>query len=138
MNVSGSFELIEGNCDQEPSSWSTVPYEDIIVHDAHSSSSSSSCSREDNNDETTETASLEIRKPLDFLANDLQIVLTPTNQKLDLKQVYAQITENVIPIFIYIIDQEKLSDIDLEELKRFRIIVPNEPILFIRMSPVDL
>ena len=133
MNVSGSFELIEGNGDQEPSSWSTVPYDDIIVHDVQQEKTNGNYC-----DETTETASLEIRKPLDFLGNDLQIVLTPTNQKLDLKQVYAQITENIIPIFIYIIDQEKLSDIDLEELKRFQAIVPNEPILFIRMDPVDL
>lgn len=128
LNVSGSFELVGESVDQEPLSWSTVPYEDIITSDVHS---------RENLDENLETASLEIRKPIDFLENDLQIVLTPTNQKLDLKQVYAQITDNVIPIFLYIVDQEKLSEEDFEELKLFRAIFPNEPILFIRMEPID-
>ena len=128
MNVSGSFELVGENVEPGPLSWSTVPYEDIITSDVQS---------RENMDENLETASLEIRKPLDFLENDLQIVLTPTNQNLDLKQVYAQITDNVIPIFLYIVDQEKLSEEDFEELKLFRAIVPNEPILFIRMEPTD-
>lgn len=128
MNVSGSFELVGDNVEQGLSSWSTVPYEDIIASNSHS---------RENLTDNDETASLEIRKPLDFLENDLQIVLTPTNQKLDLKQVYAQITDNVIPIFLYIIDQEKLSQEDFEELKLFRAIVPNEPILFIRMEAGD-
>ena len=67
-----------------------------------------------------------------------KLLSQPTNQKLDLKQVYAQITQNVVPIFIYIIDQEKLSENDIEELRLFRIITPNEPILFIRIDQTDL
>jgi len=92
---------------------------------------------ENDDNEQREIASLEIRKPLDLLGNDLQIVITPTNQKLDMKQIYSQITENVVPIFIYIIEQEILSDNDIEELRLFHIIVPNEPILFIRIDQND-
>jgi transposase len=55
-----------------------------------------------------------------------------------MKELYQQITENVVPIFVYIIDQEKLSDNDIEELRLFRTIVPNEPILFIRIDQSDL
>ena len=134
MNVSGSFELVNKVGEQQATSWSTVPYEDIIVgpeNDCHPPS------KDDDENELHETASLEIRKPLDFLGNDLQIVITPTNQKLDIKQVYAQITENIVPIFIYIIDQDKLSEKDVEELRLFRVIVPNEPILFIRIDQTD-
>ncbi|CAF4577888.1 unnamed protein product, partial [Rotaria magnacalcarata] len=79
--------------------------------------------------EQQETATLEIRKPLDLLNDDLQILVTPSNQKLNMKQIYTQITENIVPIFIYIIDQEILSANDVDELRFFRSIVPNEPIL---------
>jgi hypothetical protein len=51
--------------------------------------------------------------------------------------MYSQITENVVPIFIYIIDQEILSENDLEELRLFRRIAPNEPILFIRIDETN-
>jgi len=85
-----------------------------------------------------ETASLEIRKPLNLFGNNLQIVISPTNQKVDIKQIYSQITENVIPIFVYIIDQGKLLDKDIEELHLFHSIAPNEPILFIRNDQNDL
>jgi hypothetical protein len=60
------------------------------------------------------------------------------NQKLNMKQIYTQIMENMIPIFIYIIDQEILSDNDIDELKFFRSIVPNDPILFIRVDQTDM
>ena len=94
--------------------------------------------REENDDnDQQETASLEIRKPFDFLHDDLQIVITPSNQKLNMKQIYTQITENIIPIFIYIIDQETLSANDIDELRFFRSIVPYEPILFIRIDQTD-
>ena len=84
-----------------------------------------------------EIASVEIRKPLDLLTEDLQIVITPSNQKLDIKQIYTQITENVVPIFIYVIDQDKLSTGDIEELRVFRSIIANEPILFVRIDQVN-
>ena len=80
---------------------------------------------------------MEIRKPLDLLVEDLQIVITPSNQNLDIKQIYIQITENVVPIFIYVIDQDKLSTGDIEELRIFRSIVANEPILFVRLDQVN-
>jgi hypothetical protein len=130
LNVSGSFELVATNGVQRSLSWSTVPSDDIVVNDSYSP-------LENDDNEQRETASLEIRKPLDLLGNDLQIVVTPTNQKLDMKQIYSQITENVVPIFIYIIEQEILSDNDIEELRLFHIIVPNEPILFIRIDQND-
>ncbi|CAF4365478.1 unnamed protein product, partial [Didymodactylos carnosus] len=80
-----------------------------------------------------ETPTFEIRKPIDLLLDDLQIVVTPSNQKqLNMEQIYIQITEAVTPVFIYVIDEETLSLSDIDDLKRFRAIVPNEPILFIR------
>ncbi|CAF3992623.1 unnamed protein product, partial [Rotaria sp. Silwood1] len=82
-------------------------------------------------------SSFEIRKPLELLSDDLQIVITPSNQKLNMRQIYTQITENIVPIFIYIIDQEILSENDIDELRLFRSIVPNEPILFIRIDQSD-
>ena len=131
LNISGSFELIEAPGVYKPVSWSTVPRDDIIVKDTDDSESVST--DEENTD--PETASLEIRKPLDLLGDDLQLVITPSNQKLDVKQIYIQITENVVPIFIYVIDQDRLSDHDVEELRIFRSIVQNDPILFIRIEP---
>ncbi len=65
---------------------------------------------------------------------DLQIMIIPNNQKLNIKQI----TDKLIPIFIYIIDQEILSDTDIDELKYFRSIVPTEPTLFIRIDRSDM
>jgi len=81
---------------------------------------------------------LEIHKPLGLLKDDIEIVITPSNQNLNMRQIYTHITENVIPIFIYIIDQDILSDNDIDELRFFRSIVPNEPILFIRIDQPDM
>ena len=102
-----------------------MPRDDIVVH------KTSDAEDEEN---SVETASLEIRKPLDLLGEDLQIVITPSNQQLDLKQIYLQITDNVVPIFIYVIDQDQLSTCDIEELRIFRRLISNEPILFIRLD----
>lgn len=130
MNVTDSFEFI--NLDKSVP-WTTVPTEALVVNgddDYHTLTT--------DYDDQEEVESLEIRKPLSLLKDDLQIIITPTNQKLNMKQIYTQITENIIPIFIYIIDQEILSDNDIDELKYFRSIVPNEPILFIRIDQSDM
>jgi len=124
------------NGEDRSTSWSTVQYDDIVVNTVNDCQPRSI--NDDDDNEQYETASLEIRKPLDLLGHDLQMVITPTNQKLDIAQIYFQITENIVPIFIYIIDQEKLSDNDIEELRSFRTLVPNEPILFIRIDQSDL
>ena len=63
----------------------------------------------------------------------IQIVITSTHQKLDIKEI----PEKIFPIFIYIIDQEILSDTDIDELKYFCSIASNEPILFIRIDRSD-
>ena len=116
-------------------SWTVVPRDDLVVNGHHHSLTTDELSPDDN--ELQETASLEIRKPLDLLRDDVQVVITPSNQKLNMEQIYTHITDNVVPIFIYIIDRETLSSNDIEELKFFRTIVPNEPILFVRIDQSD-
>lgn len=117
--------------------WTTVPLSDLIVDGTNGHHPLIEDDNTNDNNEQNDTASLEIRKPLDILCDDLQIVITPSNQKLHMKEIYTQITENVIPIFIYIIDQETLSAKDIDELRLFRSIVPSEPILFIRIDQFD-
>jgi len=51
-----------------------------------------------------------------------------------MKQIYTQITDNIVSIFIYVIDHEMLDENEINELKAFRTIVPNEPILFVRID----
>ena len=133
LNISGSFELLDVYDEHRSVTWSTVPRDDIIVNDENNFHPYSI----NNDNDQYETPSLEIRKPFDLLGNDLQIVVTPSNQKLHIKQIYSQITENIVPIFIYIIDQEKLLDSDVEELRLFRKVATNEPILFIPMDQTD-
>ncbi|CAF1021984.1 unnamed protein product [Rotaria sordida] len=138
FSISGSFELINADIMYKAVSWATVPRDDLIVNGTNEHNSL--LNNDDNltdDYEQQETASLEIRKPLELLSDDLQIVITPSNQNLNMKQIYLQITENIVPIFIYIIDQEILSPNDIDELRFFRSIVPNEPILFIRIDQSD-
>ena len=49
-----------------------------------------------------------------------------------------KITDKVIPIFIYIIDQDILTDIDIEELRFFSFLLPpNETYFyFIRIESI--
>ena len=131
MNISGSFELLDTDGAQRSVSWLTVPRDLLIVTNEIDSNSHT-----DEHDQI-ETASLEIRKPLNLLGNNLQILITPTNQKMNVPDLYSQITENVVPIFIYLIDQGQLLDHDIEELKLFRRNAPNQPILFIRSDQKD-
>jgi len=118
-------------------SWTIVPRDDLVVNGTNDDHPLTQNDKLDDDNDQQETASLEIRKPLDLLSDDLQIVITPSNQKLNMKQIYMQITENVVPIFIYIIDQEMLSSNDIDELRFFRSIVPNEPLLFFRIDQSD-
>ncbi|CAF1245982.1 unnamed protein product, partial [Didymodactylos carnosus] len=121
LTLFGCFELLDTDNLFHDVSWKTVPKEELMINDS--------------DDEYTngETATFEIRKPIDLLIDDLQIVVTPSNQKrLNMEQIYIQITEAVTPVFIYVIDEETLSENDTDDLRRFRAIVPNEPILFIR------
>jgi hypothetical protein len=118
-------------------SWTIVPRDDLVVNGTNDDHPLTQDDKLNDDNDQQETASLEIRKPLDLLSDDLQIVITPSNQKLNMKQIYMQITENVVPIFIYIIDQEMLSSNDIDELRFFRSIVPTEPILFIRIDQSD-
>jgi len=124
LNITDSFEFI--NLDKSVPS-TTVPTEALIENgdnDHHSLTTN-------NDDYDTDQIETE---PLRLLKDDLQIIITPTNQKINIKQI----TENIIPIFIYIIDQDILSDNDIDELRYFRSIVPNEPILFIRIDQSDM
>ncbi len=132
MNITDSFEII--NLDQ-PIPWTTIRRDDLIVNGANNHYSLTE--NTDNNDQQN-VESLEIRKPIDLLNDDLQIVITSCNHKINMKQIYTQIMENIIPIFIYIIDQETLSDNDINDLRVFRSIVPNEPILFVRIDQSDM
>ncbi|UJR15522.1 hypothetical protein I4U23_002462 [Adineta vaga] len=137
LNISGSFELINPDIMYKNVSWTTVPCDDLVVNGTNDHHPLSENNEYNDEDDQQETASLEIRKPLELLNDDLQIVITPSNQKLNVKQVYKQITENIVPIFIYVIDQDILTENDIEELRFFRSIVPNEPILFIRIDRSD-
>ncbi|CAF5222989.1 unnamed protein product, partial [Rotaria magnacalcarata] len=137
LNIAGSFEWIDADIMYKPVSWATVPREDLVVNGANDCRPLIDTDNVTDDFEQQETATLEIRKPLDLLNDDLQILVTPSNQKLNMKQIYTQITENIVPIFIYIIDQEILSANDVDELRFFRSIVPNEPILFIRVDQSD-
>ncbi|CAM4793573.1 unnamed protein product [Rotaria magnacalcarata] len=137
LNIAGSFEWIDADIMYKPVSWATVPCEDLVVNGANDCRPLIDTDNVTDDFEQQETATLEIRKPLDLLNDDLQILVTPSNQKLNMKQIYTQITENIVPIFIYIIDQEILSANDVDELRFFRSIVPNEPILFIRVDQSD-
>ena len=118
-------------------SWTTVSRDNLIVNGTSDHHSSTDDDYINGDIEQQDIASLEIRKPLDLLGDNLQIVITPSNQKLNMKQLYTQITESVIPVFVYIIDQETLSANDIEELTIFQSIVPKEPILFIRINQTD-
>lgn len=131
MNINDPYELI--NLDQ-PIPWTTVRRDDLVVNGTYNYHPLTE--NVDDSDQQ-EIESVEIHKPLNILNDDLQIITTPSNQKLNIKQIYTQITDQILPIFIYIIDQEILSEKDIEELREFRSIVPNEPILFIRIDQND-
>lgn len=127
LNVAESFELI----DLEKTT--TVPVDNLIINGTNNETNDD----QQDNPDAEEIESVEIRKPFDFLHDDLQIVLAPCNQKFPIKQIVQKITENIIPIFIYIVEKGKLSAIDIEELRIFRSIQPNEPMLFIRVEQSD-
>jgi hypothetical protein len=136
LNIVNSFEFIHLDNMHETVPWTTIPRDELIVPTQHSLTSDGNTNPVDDDDRET-TAPLEIGKPFEFLHSNLQIIITPSNQKLNMEQIYLQITDNVIPIFIYVIDQETLSDDDIEQLRFFRTIVPNEPMLFIRIDQLD-
>lgn len=71
------------------------------------------------------------------LKDDLKFMITSIDQKSDLDRIALQMMENILPIFIYIIDQDILSEENIIELKYFRSILPNEPIFFVRLERSD-
>ena len=69
--------------------------------------------------------------------DDLKIFITSMDQKSDIDRIASQMIETMFPMFIYIIDEEILSDDNIDQLKHFRSIFVNEPIYFVRVDQPD-
>lgn len=120
LNTSGVLELIDSKSTYQTMSWTTIPFNDLTFDQSQSVEQ--------------EMPFIEIRRPIELLEEDIQLIIVPSNSKTKSGQLYAEIKKTFMPIFIYIINQNTLSDEDIEELHVFRDTITKEPILFIQID----
>lgn len=99
LALPGSYELVD-HLAAYNRPWQTIPNEDLEVE--------SSLSQSPNNDLAKGLACLEVRLPLALL-KECQVVVGPWNT-WTVEEVYKESTDGVMPILVYAISKDILSD----------------------------
>ena len=98
LSLPGSYELVD-NLQAYSGPWQTVPLEDLEV--ASSDLEGSDCAKGN--------AVLEVRLPHHLLKESGQVVVSQWNVGT-VDQVYNKSVKDVVPVVVYVISRDKLSD----------------------------
>ncbi|XP_076284659.1 receptor interacting protein kinase 5 isoform X1 [Lasioglossum baleicum] len=110
------YEVVDGlKSNKEP--WDTLPIEDLT-----------GSGTEDTNCPTV----LDVKLDLPVLKDGVQVLIVPNSGAV---QVLAKGLLNVLPIFLYALGEQPLTEQNLEELKDLKDTYPFNPVLFI--SPLE-
>lgn len=118
-----SYELVEHlQALEQP--WRTVPRVDLELSD------------EARKDPARESAHLEIRLKHPLLKDNVDVVMTPHDPQCSFASVFASCLKCVLPIVVYAISEDCLSDKDKEDLKTMKSLMPDIPVAFIRVRNI--
>ncbi|CAH1264384.1 DSTYK [Branchiostoma lanceolatum] len=120
LTLPDSFELVDSLAAYEQD-WTTVPRADLELHGEHRT------------DVALASAVVEVVLNHSLLKDGAEVVVSPSNiLGLNTKQVFSKCTEDVLPVVLYAVNRERLSDQDVQELSDIRAGFPETPIFFIR------
>ncbi|XP_078677977.1 dual serine/threonine and tyrosine protein kinase-like [Branchiostoma floridae x Branchiostoma belcheri] len=120
LTLPDSFELVDNLAAYEQD-WTTVPLEDLELHGEHRT------------DIALASAVVEVVLNHSLLKEGAQVVVSPSHViGLNTKQVFSKCTEDVLPVVLYAVNRERLSEQDIQELVDIRANFPETPIFFIR------
>ncbi|XP_064632295.1 dual serine/threonine and tyrosine protein kinase-like isoform X2 [Lineus longissimus] len=131
LNVSlclpGSYELVD-NLAAYRQKWRTLPRQDLELSD------------DERKDPAKGVAILEVTLNHPLLKDGAEVVMSAWNADLEgnVEQTLKKCSEDVLPILIYAIGNDKLSAKDIEDLQELRLLVPKTPIYFIQVPSPDL
>ncbi|OQV23926.1 Dual serine/threonine and tyrosine protein kinase [Hypsibius exemplaris] len=127
LSLAGNFEVVDAklarvggvagtgnNKDKE-----TVPFDDFILKNAHVSDSAAG------------SAVLEISLSHDFLMSGWRIIVSPSQHHGGIEPVFRKCTEGALPVYIYVLSGQTLSDLDLEYLAEHKRLSPHSSILYL-------
>ncbi|XP_016771168.1 dual serine/threonine and tyrosine protein kinase isoform X2 [Apis mellifera] len=106
------YELVE-NLQANEKPWSTLPIEDLTKSD---------------NEDITYPTVLEVQLNLPILKDGVQIFIAPNNGAV---KVLANEFLSILPIFLYALGEQPLTEQNLEELRDLKETYPFNPVLFI-------
>ncbi|EDO44458.1 predicted protein [Nematostella vectensis] len=102
--------------------WQCVPRGDLELND------------EEKADPAMASAVAEISLNHALLKAGAQLVCSPSNPEGDAENIFSACCEDVLPILVYSIEQDFLSDKDEAELLQIKALAPDLPIFFVKCS----
>ncbi|XP_013412982.1 dual serine/threonine and tyrosine protein kinase [Lingula anatina] len=121
-SIPGSYELVD-NLTDNYHSWRTIPSQDLVLRDSEA------------REPVGTLPCLEVNLKHNVLKDDVQVILSPTNCSASLSEMVALYKEDVLPIVMYAIGADQLTEKDLEELKELHEAEPELPVFFVRVPP---
>ncbi|XP_038054338.1 dual serine/threonine and tyrosine protein kinase-like [Patiria miniata] len=121
--LTDSFELLNG--DYNPgTNWTVLPQRDVEIQ------------QEDLSDPCTAQATTEVTLNHPLLATKVEIIVAPHNcPELNPAGLYSQYSSRMLPIILYGIDKDYLSQDEQSELLELRHLAPDLPVLFLDCCP---
>ncbi|XP_035677571.1 dual serine/threonine and tyrosine protein kinase-like [Branchiostoma floridae] len=120
LTLPDSFELVDTLAAYEQD-WSTVPLADLELRGEHRT------------DVALAAAVVEVVLNHALLKDGSEVVVSPSHiPGLSTTQVFSKCTEDVLPVVLYAVSKERLSDWEVQELVDIREGFPETPVFFVR------
>eukprot|EP00058_Branchiostoma_floridae_P000349 XP_002585837.1 hypothetical protein BRAFLDRAFT_289705 [Branchiostoma floridae] len=120
LTLPDSFELVDTLAAYEQD-WSTVPLADLELRGEHRT------------DVALAAAVVEVVLNHALLKDGSEVVVSPSHiPGLSTTQVFSKCTEDVLPVVLYAVSRERLSDWEVQELVDIREGFPETPVFFVR------
>lgn len=119
LTLENEIEIVENLKAHEDSSWVTIPEEDI--------------KRKPNENLLDHCPSIEVILKHNILKDNVKIVVPPDCPPDQLVQVMGKLMENVLPVIVYAVSEDTLSDLNIQEIRKLKNLY-QIPFLFVSVT----
>ncbi|KAF2887681.1 hypothetical protein ILUMI_18492 [Ignelater luminosus] len=119
LTLGQEYEIVEKlKAHERP--WTTVPESDIL--------------RSDQESPAEHCPALEIKLNSSFLKDKVNMLVPPDCPWEHLSEVITKCLDNILPVIIYVVSDETLSDAHIQEIRKIKKTYQDLPLLFVSMS----
>ncbi|KAL1493339.1 hypothetical protein ABEB36_011413 [Hypothenemus hampei] len=122
LTLGHEIEIVEELKAHEETSWVTIPEEDLR--------------REDRDNLLDHCPSIEVILKHKLLKDNVKVMVPPDCHLDQLVEVLGRFSENILPVIIYSVSDDMLSDLNIQEIKKLKDVFL-VPFLFVTVSNVD-